>query len=146
MKTVIFDLDGTLVKLDHRLDYILNEPKQWDKFYEEIENDELLDDMYAIYETFLYAPDVSIIIVTGRSDKYKQQTLDWLEKHGIMFDELYMRKEGDHRRDYEVKKDILDILKQLKYDILCVFEDRDEVVQMYRENGVRCLQVCNGNY
>lgn len=59
---------------------------------------------------------------------------------------LFMRKDGDFRPDWEVKKEIYEKELKDKYEILGVFEDRTQVVQMWRSLGLTCYQVCEGNY
>jgi hypothetical protein len=56
-----------------------------------------------------------------------------------------MRKDKDYRQDYIVKQDILD--KHIdKSKVWVVLDDRDQVVQMWRRNGLTCLQVSDGNF
>ena len=57
-----------------------------------------------------------------------------------------MRSKGDHRSDTEVKKEIYDKYIKDKYNILCVFEDRDKVVKMWRDEGLLCNQVYYGDF
>jgi hypothetical protein len=57
----------------------------------------------------------------------------------------------DERRsdpDWEVKQDMLhEILKTLdKENILFTVDDRQKVVDMWRANGLTCLQVAEGNF
>ena len=55
-----------------------------------------------------------------------------------------MRNSGDRRPDVEVKQEILDYLP--KDRIRCVLDDRDQVVDMWRKNGLTCLQVAEGTF
>ncbi len=48
--------------------------------------------------------------------------------------------------DDQLKKLWLDQLFPNTDDVLCVFDDRDKVVKMWRENGLSCLQVAEGNF
>jgi len=58
---------------------------------------------------------------------------------------MFMRKDKDYRQDYMVKQDILD--KHIdKSKVWVVLDDRDQVVQMWRRNGLTCLQVADGNF
>lgn len=56
-----------------------------------------------------------------------------------------MRKEDDNRKDSQVKYEILLDLAKEK-NILAVFDDRNQVVKMWREAGLRCFQVADGNF
>jgi hypothetical protein len=57
-----------------------------------------------------------------------------------------MRKYGDYRKDYVVKREIYEQLIAPDYDILCVLDDRNSVVDMWREIGLTCLQVAPGDF
>lgn len=59
---------------------------------------------------------------------------------------LYMRKEGDHRPDFKVKRDLLAALKADGYEPIMAFDDRDQVVEMWRAEGIPCAQVADGNF
>ena len=66
--------------------------------------------------------------------------------HDIRIPELFMRKQGDHRSDDEVKKDIYEkILKNL-YTVELVIDDRNQVVNMWRDLGLSCWQVAPGDF
>jgi hypothetical protein len=57
-----------------------------------------------------------------------------------------MRKTGDHRKDYVVKKEIHRKLIKPKYEVLFVLEDRNQAVNMWRQEGLTCLQVAPGDF
>lgn len=141
MKAVIFDIDGTIAKLDHRLHYILGNNKNYDMFYEECDKDtpisvvvSLLMDMHKLGN--------KIVLASGRTDAVKDKTVEWLKKNNIAYDALYMRKAGDHRSDVIVKSEILDMIIDDGYDVRFVVDDRSSVVKMWRNRGLTCLQ-CN---
>ena len=57
-----------------------------------------------------------------------------------------MRKSKDYREDVIVKSEIIDDIIEEGYEIVMAFEDRARVVQMFRNRGIKCLQVTDGNY
>jgi hypothetical protein len=57
-----------------------------------------------------------------------------------------MRKSGDYRKDYEVKKEIYETYIKDKFNVLCVLDDRQSVVDMWRSLGLTCLQVNYGDF
>jgi predicted kinase len=81
-----------------------------------------------------------ILLVSGRSDQCRKETEGWLERHGVPFHELHMRKAGDHRQDFIVKSEILDGLLAAGNEIAFVVDDRPSVVAMWRARGLTCLQ------
>jgi hypothetical protein len=69
-------------------------------------------------------------------------TEEWLAKYGIPYDALYMRKDGDYRRDSVFKQELLDNIRKGGEDIIeRVYDDRNQVVDMWRANGIDCIQV-----
>lgn len=139
-KTVIFDLDGTLADLTHRLPYIKGEQKNWDAFHLACVNDAPILPIIMVHNA-LFALH-RVLIVSGRNDTVQKQTERWLYDNGIMFHDLIMRPEGDYTPDDELKEVWLRTGKLGPIgDILCVFDDRQRVVDMWRKNGLTCLQV-----
>ena len=87
-----------------------------------------------------------IVILSGREDSCREATANWLDKHRINFDKLLMRKTGDGRKDSIIKEEIFWESIEPNYNVLCVFDDRDQVVKMWRNLGIKCLQVEYGNF
>ena len=85
-------------------------------------------------------------IVSCRLEKYRSATEEWLNKHDLPYEKLYMRRKGDRRDDTIVKFELLEQIQADGYDPVLVFEDRDRVVQMWRDAGLKCLQVKPGEY
>ena len=139
----IFDLDGTLANIDHRLRYIQGEKKDWETFYKECVGDAPIHATLSILKA-LQKSGAEIYILTGRSDEVANETINWLDIYGIVHGtyRLIMRPEGNHRRDDILKKQwYVSFPKQIRGDIVAVFEDRENVVAMWRELGVMCYQV-----
>ena len=142
-RIIICDLDGTLCNCEHRLH--LANSKNWDKFNAACVDDPVNEDIANILRG-LHSRNTKIYIVSGRTDNFKKETKDWLFLNDIPCDKLFMRKEGDHRSDSHVKEDIL--IKDIKDNpnIWFVLDDRQSVVDMWRDNGLRCLQVQRGDF
>ena len=90
-----------------------------------------------------------IVIFSGRSKATKEITKEWLNQHGVPFSVLKMRPTGGGfkwMKDDKLKQIWLDDLFPNKDDIICVFDDRDKVVNMWRENGLACFQVAPGDF
>ena len=146
--TVIFDLDGTLALVDKRRE-IAKKPNgkiNFDIFYDPqyIELDE--PNSFVIELAKMYKRDgYKIVIVSGRSDRTKEATERWLEKYGILYDRMIMRKRKNFTPDNELKERWLE--KYLdRDDIRVVVDDRQRVVDMWRRNGLDVFQVANGNF
>lgn len=147
----IFDIDGTLADLSHRLHFIQQKPKDWHGFFAACPDDAPIPAVIAIAKAL--APDFSIKLITGRSDEIREATALWLNQQGVFFSDLLMRKAGDHREDSIVKSELLDELMAAYHHnyapaelIAGIFEDRKQVVDMYRAKGLRVFQVAEGNF
>lgn len=96
------------------------------------------------------APPLEFIFTSGRDESARQQTEMWLQHHVISEHQqfrLLMRAIGDNRPDHEVKLEMLYKLRIIwRYNIIAVFDDRDRVVKMWRDNGVACFQVAPGDF
>lgn len=152
MKTVIFDLDGTLALIDDRRAVSTkdNGKMDWDTFFDpkNIQLDKPNWPVILMAQTLKKAGH-RIVIFSGRSKATKDATRDWLKNLDIPFDVLKMRPtDGGLKwmKDDLLKKKWLDDLFPNTGDIICVFDDRDKVVQMWRDNGITCFQVADGNF
>ncbi len=59
-----------------------------------------------------------------------------------------MRPDGDHQEDSVVKSTLFDMINAdyANEKLGGVFEDRQQVVDMYRARGVRVFQVAKGDF
>jgi phosphoglycolate phosphatase-like HAD superfamily hydrolase len=144
-KCWIFDVDGTLADSDHRKHHLEGGKKNWDGWFEDMDKDPLHQDV-AMFLDFATLERVAVFICTGREEKYRDVTEKWLDDNYIQHWGLFMRKTGDRRDDSVIKKEMLDGIREAGFEPTIAFEDRDRVVKMWRENGVRCFQVAEGNF
>lgn len=145
MKIAVFDLDGTLADISHRTHYILGPEKDWGAFFGLVSKDKPIEASCTILRT-LAMSGFTIWIMSGRSDATRDQTVAWLRKHGVVFDELLMRSEGDRTPDHELKRSWVNSPLVPREHIKMVFEDRSRVVQMWREEGFQTYQVSDGKF
>jgi len=143
----VFDIDGTLADLSHRLHYIQKEPKDWDGFFAACTADNPIEPVAAIARS-LHAGEATIILLSGRSSIVRNQTEKWLSRHNIPYEALYMRTEGDHRHDNVVKPELMQrMLREWRGEsVAAIFEDRSGVVKAFRQLGYTVFQVADGNF
>jgi hypothetical protein len=143
---IIVDLDGTLCDTSHRTHFVEKFPKNWDGFYDGIPDDQPNVWCSIIMENIKM--NCKIIIVTGRPMKQKvfDDTVEWLDKYNIPYHELHCRDVHDFRSDVEVKREIYRDQIKGNYNVLFCLEDRSRVAQMWREEGLVCLQCAKGDY
>ena len=86
-----------------------------------------------------------IWILSGRSDVTHQATVDWLAKNGVDYDHLVMRPQNHlYMPDNDLKQMWLDNIG--KDNVAMVFDDRQQVVDMWRKNGLTTFQVADGDF
>ena len=136
-KAIISDLDGTIALLRGRNPYA---PKT-------IMKDALNEPVADILKMYNEHSDADIFIVTGRYKRYEEETKKWLKKHDIDFvKKIIMREDNDRRADYTVKLEVYEKHFKDKYDIIFVLDDRNQSVEFWREQGLTCLQVAEGDF
>jgi hypothetical protein len=142
-QSIIVDLDGTLTNFRHRYHLLDDELNHESEFFAKCIDDKIYDWCRTIVNA-LY-PTHNIFIVTGRPDIVRTQTKRWLQRHGVNYDDLFMRSTGDYSDDGEAKKSIYK--KDLKdKNVRFVIDDRAHVVDMWRSLGLVCLQCAEGRY
>jgi predicted kinase len=127
---VICDLDGTLCLLRNRNPYYASRCDQ--------------DDLNPVVASLLVGK--TVLLVSGREEKYREPTLNFLTKYNIQYHALWMRETGDRRKDSIIKKEIFDRHIRDVYNIEFVLDDRNQVVELWRSLGLTCLQVADGDF
>jgi uncharacterized HAD superfamily protein len=147
-RVILVDVDGTLADCSHRQSFVRSKPKNWRAFNEAIHLDTPHEDIIWLVKT-LHKSGCTIIICTARTADLKEKTVKWLDEvAGLkgVYTAIYMREEKDYRDDGIVKREILDQIREDGYDPYMVIDDRDRVVRAWRDAGIRCLQVADGNF
>ena len=140
---VIFDIDGTLADISERVHHIRRKPKNWNAFNAGMAQDKAIHAMVRLCN-ILYDAGQRIILCSGRNEKNRPETVEWLANQGVNYHELYLRKDEDYRSDAVVKREILQGIDKSK--ILFIVEDRSRVVEMWRAEGLVCLQPAPGDF
>ena len=164
--TVIFDLDGTLADIEIRRKKSIkpNGKMDWDIFFhpDNIKYDKPIPAIVNLIQTY-EDKAYKIVIFSGRNDRSWKETKDWLKTHNVPHDLLVMRPDkfksksspvadgnpatGDMRfmPDEILKKKMLDEFVDID-DVLFVVDDRQKVVDMWRDLGLVVLQPAPGNF
>ena len=145
---IVVDLDGTLCDARHREH--LAQQGLWDEFHALCIKDPIYEDVAGI----LAALDDSfdIIALTGRNEKWRQATYNWLGEHKIdhLIMDLLMRPDDNFSPDIEMKPSMLfgwfGSIDDAKQRVHTILEDRDKVVEVWRQLGFNCWQVRPGGY
>src|SRR5688500_19612020 len=148
-KWIVVDLDGTLCDCAHRVH--LAQAKQWDEFHKGIYEDKVREDVAVFLDVIPNDISLRVLLCTGRNEQYRIPTLNWLQDNNLWgFDDLVMRPKDNHESDDLLKVRMVDeffggrakALEQVAF----VLDDRDRVVQSFRDAGYRCWQVAAGAY
>jgi len=142
---IIFDIDGTLMDISHRKQFVESKPKDWNSFREETPNDTPIKEVFQI-AIALQKAGHNIIIASGRNKSQRAVTMKQLMKEGLVFIDLFMRSDTDYRSDVVLKREMLGAMRRKGLDPKMVFDDRDSVVQMWRDEGLRVAQVAPGDF
>ncbi len=142
--TYIFDMDGTLALVEHRRGLLRGGRPDWHSFNKA----SLLDppnEAVANVLRALFDAGYQIWIVSARSDAVELETRGWLSKYAVPYHKLLMRSAADNRADDILKKEWA--LKYRFSETACaVFDDRNSVVRMWRQLGIPCFQVAEGDF
>jgi predicted kinase len=132
---ILCDLDGTLAILRRN---------PYDAMA--CERDDLNEPIAQIVKNY-HALGVKIILMSGREEKSRMPTINWLTYNNIPYDALYMRTTGDMRKDAVIKKELYEAHVKGQYFVQFVLDDRNQVVDLWRlELGLPCLQVNYGDF
>ncbi len=138
-KAIIIDLEGTLSDHSHRV--IHYNFKDYDKYNSGFKDDPVNYDFVRLLENEQTDEDLIIIMVTAKSEIYKNDVDFWLRDNGITFiSEIHYRDPGDKSPSVEVKRLYLEALKE-RFAIVHAYDDREDICEMYRNNGMPCTQV-----
>jgi hypothetical protein len=139
--TVVVDLDGTLADVGHRRRFIAGPRKDWKRFHEACKDDPPVEWCVRLVKA-LRAAGYAIELVSGRSQAVEKQTREWLERvfEGDVsrMNLVLLRPHGSMTKDTELKREWLRAFG--KHRVLFAVDDRKRVVDMWRQEGVVCLQ------
>jgi len=127
-----------------RQHFLERRPKDWDGFFAAAGNDPLIDQVARLVE--LLDPAVLVVLLTARPARVRPATLDWLARHGVRWDLLVMREDGDFRPSHEAKLDAVRALLGVGFDLRLAVDDDPRNAAMFRAEGVPCLELHSGYY
>ena len=89
----VFDVDGVLADVRHRLHHLEGRPKRWDAFFGAALDDPPLAEGLALAAEA--ALECEVVYVTGRPERCRADTLAWFARHGLPAGALHMRSDSD---------------------------------------------------
>lgn len=143
------DIDGTLTWRDP--DNLLFSNTRGIHDYHRVSEDMYHPDVFNTVGS-LQKAGAKIIFVSGRPESCREDTVAWINAPEILKcdddNPLYMRTTGDRRPDTIVKRELFDtLIRPMDYEILGVFDDRNRVVKMWREQlGLTVFHVADHSF
>jgi hypothetical protein len=144
---VIFDLDGVLADAAHRQDVLFSGPgrrKNWQAFFARAGDDAVIAEIARVTE--LLDPALCLVLLTARPTTIRDVTMAWLARHGLRWDLLVMRPEGDYRSSPDAKQLAVHELRTAGFDLRLAFDDDQRNVDMFHGEGVPCVYIHSGYY
>lgn len=151
---VVFDLDGTLADVRHRMHFIRPDPavdpvtgkkvkRRFDLFHMACDQDGVVEPVAYFYRKFVADPDVIVVVLSGRDHAAYDLTLEWFRQNDLPLpDELLLKRGDQHTPDVDQKRFQADRMeKRYGRPIDMVFEDRDRVVAMWKDRGTFVFNV-----
>lgn len=132
-RAILCDIDGTIAHMFER------SPYDWHKV-----GTDNPDKM--VIEILRRFDNKTILLMSGRDSVCRPETVEWLHKNKVPFHYLYMRDEEDTRKDSVIKRELFEKNIRDNFQVEFVLDDRNQVVDMWRSLGLKCLQVADGNF
>lgn len=145
-KAIILDRDGTLASCHNAPASRSNQ--EWQEYNAALPFDRPVPLVVGLLRSI--RPGVVRIMVSGRAegdwpgDRRRRFAMqDWIAKHQLPIDFLFMREGGDKRVDAIVKEEILnrDILPH--FDPVVAVDDRPSVLEVWKKYGIHTIAVTN---
>ncbi|MCW2667247.1 MAG: hypothetical protein JWN57_2209 [Frankiales bacterium] len=133
----VFDIDGVLADVRHRLRHVESRPKNWDAFFAAAVDDPPLAEGVQLVQDS--ARDCEVVYVTGRPERCRADTLRWFARHGLPEGTLSMRSGRDRRPARLAKPELLGRLARGRV-VAVVVDDDEQVCDAYEAAGYRVLR------
>ena len=145
---IIFDVDRTLMDIDTRRKWLEGPTPNWTKFMDpkEMETDTPNQHVMEVAEC-MHDAGHEIVIVSARNERHREVTEHQLKQNfGVFWSHMFLRPDDSFEPDNQFKQRVLDELIKADWKPDMVFDDRDQVVEMWRANGIQCFQVAKGDF
>lgn len=137
----VFDIDGVLADVTHRLHFLEHRPKDWDGFFAAAPADPPLAEGVVLAQEA--AGDCEVVYVTGRPEQCRRDTVEWLRRHGLPEGRLEMRRGRDRRPARLAKPELLERIARDRV-VAVVVDDDAQVCDAYERAGWTVLRATWG--
>lgn len=147
--TIIFDVDGTIADVEHRR-HLVNGDKgfkpDWNAFRQATADDTPVEHVCDIAKRFIKSGDhVAFFSARNESEREitEKQISEWI---GDDHKGLFLRPNDSYEPDEEFKARLADQFEGMGGKIDLVFDDRNKVVEMWKNRGTTVVQVAEGDF
>ena len=145
-QTIIFDVDGTIADCEHRRHLVTGEKKDWKNFKKAAEYDTPIQWVCDVAKRFIANGD-DVAFFSARNESQRKITEKQISKWiGDGHKGLFLRPDGDYRSDVEFKRELANKFLDMGGKIDLIFDDRQCVVDMWRDEGFVVVQVADGDF
>lgn len=148
---VIVDIDGTIADNAHRLPLVMGKKRDYVRYHAMTHLDTPIEPMLNMVRGIIER-STPVVFLTGRPESVRGVTEDWLDIHllsririespNLWFStSLVMRETDDHSKSMDFKRRELDRIRESGVDPVMAIEDRADIVRMFRDEGLICLDV-----
>ncbi|OKK22310.1 nucleotidase [Streptomyces sp. CB00455] len=132
----VFDIDNTLADTAHRQHFLERRPRDWNGFFGAAPADPPIGRGVAL--AVESAADCEVVYLTGRPERCRADTEEWLVRHGLPEGRVWMRGNQDRRPARTTK---LEVLKRIARgrDVRMVVDDDELVHQAVRAAGFHAV-------
>jgi hypothetical protein len=140
-QAVLFDIDGTISSAEHRG----GDPRKtiisdWSKFHGLMVLDQPIQ--HTVDKLIAHKRNgQKVVLLSMRPERFRRFTERWLSDMDIPYDALYLRPSADYRKGNDVKRAIYEKEIEPQYDVVHAYDDRDDIVKMWRDMGLNASKV-----
>jgi phosphoglycolate phosphatase-like HAD superfamily hydrolase len=132
----VFDIDNTLADTAHRQHFLERRPRDWNGFFAAAPADPPL--ARGVDLATRSAADCELVYLTGRPERCRADTEDWLARYGLPEGRLWMRGNQDRRPARTTKLETLGRIARGR-EVRMLVDDDDLVCRAAREAGYRVV-------
>ena len=150
--TVVFDVDGTIADVEHRRHFVNGNTmdgrtnNDWVSFRKETVNDTPVQWVCDIAKRFIAQGD-EVAFFSARNESEREitekQISEWI---GDGHKGVFLRPDDSYEPDEVFKSELADKFEEMGGKIDLVFDDRNKVVDMWRQRGTTVVQVADGDF
>jgi hypothetical protein len=131
----VFDVQGTLIDVTSVRTLVECDKPDFDAFHEATGNCPANQDIVDASKRSHTAQKV-VVVMTGMNEKFRGLVATWLYKHEVPFDLLLMRPNGDYRKDFVVKREMLKDVRLRGFVVTHAWDDNPQIIDLWKNEKI----------